>query len=119
MTEMKKRKRGRRPLNPDQTAVIQAYKDLSLAHRGHMPTIDPKVYRAANLLLAIFTLEEIAQMISSAFSDPWFVANGTLMTIKSNPDKYRPHTQTNQSEQKSDVPYYAEWTPPWETGRAD
>lgn len=113
MTEMKKRGRGRRPLNPQQTAVIQAYKDLSLAHRGHMPTIDPKMYRAANLLLASFTLDEITQMISRAFSDPWFVANGTLMSIKSNPDKYRPHTQTNQPEQQSDVPYHQEYQPRW------
>lgn len=107
-------KKGRRPTNPDQPSVIQAWRDLGAAARGFVPTVDAKVYRAANLLLQLFTVEEIREMIAIAFRDPWFVTNGTLMNIKSNPDKYRPRVAAAPSTQTSDVPYHAEWTPPWQ-----
>lgn len=107
------KKRGRKPVNPDQPAVIQAWIDLASAHRGFRPTIDQKVYRAANLLLRDFSVDDIRQMIEVAFRDGWFAANGTLMSIKSNPDKYRPHVVGSAPTQESTVPYHAEWKPSW------
>lgn len=113
MSDQVKSKRGRKPVNPDQPAVIQAWRDLGAAYRGHTPTVDARTYRAANLLLKDFTVEQIREMIAHALTDPWFVAHGTLATIRSQPDKYRPRVNTNAVTVASDVPYHAEYKPSW------
>lgn len=75
--------------------VVAIWSELATQTRGFRATIDGKTRRAAKMLGGLFIADEIREMIWRALGDPWFHANGSLMTIASNPDRYRRKLSSN------------------------